>query len=42
MHELGFITETQHAAALKEPLVVKRELAATPSTPSMSPKWRAR
>ncbi len=27
MHELGFITETQHAAALKEPLVVKRELA---------------
>ncbi|MDP3537915.1 MAG: penicillin-binding protein 1A [Azonexus sp.] len=27
MHELGYITETQHEAALKEPLVVKRELA---------------
>ncbi|WP_226472059.1 penicillin-binding protein 1A [Dechloromonas denitrificans] len=27
MHELGKITETQHEAALKEPLVVKRELA---------------
>src|SRR5574343_463971 len=27
MHELGYITDTQHAAALKEPLVVKRELA---------------
>ncbi len=27
MHELGKITEIQHEAALKEPLVVKRELA---------------
>lgn len=27
MHELGFITEAQHTTALKEPLVVKRELA---------------
>ncbi len=27
MHELGYINDTQHAAALKEPLVVKRELA---------------
>lgn len=27
MRELGHITETQHEAALKEPLVVKRELA---------------
>lgn len=27
MHELGYISDTQHAAALKEPLVVKRELA---------------
>ncbi|MCG2576031.1 penicillin-binding protein 1A [Dechloromonas sp. XY25] len=27
MHELGYISATQHAAALKEPLVVKRELA---------------
>ncbi len=27
MHELGYINETQHQAALKEPLVVKRELA---------------
>ena len=27
MHELGKITESQHEAALKEPLVVKRELA---------------
>lgn len=27
MHELGFITASQHEAALKEPLVVKRELA---------------
>nr|WP_323054938.1 transglycosylase domain-containing protein [Dechloromonas sp. A34] len=27
MHELGYITEAQHQAALKEPLVVKRELA---------------
>ena len=27
MHELGHITEAQHEAALKEPLVVKRELA---------------
>lgn len=27
MHELGYITDTQHAAALKEPLIVKRELA---------------
>ncbi|MDE2440535.1 MAG: penicillin-binding protein 1A [Betaproteobacteria bacterium] len=27
MHELGHITDTQYAAALKEPLVVKRELA---------------
>ncbi|WP_428826026.1 penicillin-binding protein 1A [Azonexus sp. IMCC34842] len=27
MHELGKINETQHEAALKEPLVVKRELA---------------
>ncbi|MGE5472409.1 MAG: penicillin-binding protein 1A [Bacteroidota bacterium] len=26
MHELGFITAAQHEAALKEPLVVKREL----------------
>jgi len=26
MHELGHITDTQHEAALKEPLVVKREL----------------
>lgn len=27
MHELGYINDTQHEAALKEPLVVKRELA---------------
>jgi len=27
MHELGYITDTQHAAALKEPLIVKRELS---------------
>ena len=27
MHELNFITDTQYEAALKEPLVVKRELA---------------
>ena len=27
MHELGYISDTQHTAALKEPLVVKRELA---------------
>lgn len=27
MRELGHITETQHEAALKEPLIVKRELA---------------
>ena len=27
MHELGYITDTQHEAALNEPLVVKRELA---------------
>lgn len=27
MHELGYITDTQQAAALKEPLIVKRELA---------------
>jgi len=27
MHELGHISDTQHAAALKEPLIVKRELA---------------
>src|SRR5574343_269219 len=27
MHELGYINETQHTAALKEPLVVKRELS---------------
>ncbi|WP_434514185.1 penicillin-binding protein 1A [Dechloromonas sp. ARDL1] len=27
MHELGYITDTQQAAALKEPLVIKRELA---------------
>lgn len=27
MHELGFITDTQHQAALKEPLIVKRELS---------------
>ncbi len=27
MHELGYINEAQHEAALKEPLVVKRELA---------------
>ena len=27
MHELGYINETQHEAAIKEPLVVKRELA---------------
>ncbi len=27
MHELGYINDSQHEAALKEPLVVKRELA---------------
>ena len=27
MHELGYISDTQHTAVLKEPLVVKRELA---------------
>lgn len=27
MHELGYISDTQHAAALKEPLIVKRELS---------------
>jgi penicillin-binding protein 1A len=27
MHELGYITDTQQAAAVKEPLVIKRELA---------------
>jgi penicillin-binding protein 1A len=27
MHELGFINDTQYQAALKEPLIVKRELA---------------
>ncbi|HZX31907.1 MAG TPA: transglycosylase domain-containing protein, partial [Rhodocyclaceae bacterium] len=27
MHELGYITDTQYAAAIKEPLVVKRELS---------------
>jgi penicillin-binding protein 1A len=27
MHELGHISDTQHAAALKEPLIVKRELS---------------
>jgi penicillin-binding protein 1A len=27
MHELGYISDTQHAAAIKEPLVVKRELS---------------
>jgi len=27
MHELGYISDTQHAAALKEPLVIKRELS---------------
>jgi penicillin-binding protein 1A len=27
MHELGYITDAQQAAALKEPLIVKRELA---------------
>jgi penicillin-binding protein 1A len=26
MHELGYITDTQHEAALKEPLIIKREL----------------
>lgn len=26
MHELGHITDTQHEAALKEPLIIKREL----------------
>ncbi|MCK6390023.1 MAG: penicillin-binding protein 1A [Azonexus sp.] len=30
MHELGFITDTQHQAALKEPLVIKRELSEFP------------
>ena len=30
MHELGFINDTQHEAALNEPLIVKRELGEYP------------